>query len=138
MPSGTPEEGGDVWADRIELHVVLTDAELDDEAVAESSVLLREELADLDVDEVEPVAAGDAPAGAKGVELVAIGALVVKLVRSHHVLGQVVEALRDWVARNASQSVRIELDGDVLELTGASAAERKALIDTWVRRHGEP
>ncbi len=29
------------------------------------------------------------------------------------------------------------VDGDVLEVTGASGPEVKQLIDAWVQRHGE-
>ena len=124
-------------ADHIELQVVVTDAGQDPDAVAESAVQLRQELAELDVDAVEPATGGEVPEGAKGVELVALGALVVKLIRSRHLIGQVVEVVRDWATRNAAQSVRIELDGDVLEITEASVAERQAVIDTWVRRHDD-
>jgi hypothetical protein len=31
--------------------------------------------------------------------------------------------------------VRLELDGDVLELTGASDDERQRLVDAWIERH---
>jgi hypothetical protein len=31
--------------------------------------------------------------------------------------------------------VRIELDGDVLELTAASDEERERLVDAWIERH---
>jgi hypothetical protein len=75
--------------------------------------MLGEELTDFDVDEVANVASGDAPPGAKGVELLSLGALVVKLAGSTKLLGQVVEAVRDWLSRNDADSVRLEIGGDV-------------------------
>jgi hypothetical protein len=121
-------------ADRIELRVAL-DSSGDDEALAESADQLLQELSELDVDDVQPATAGDAPAGSKGIELVALGALIVKLARSGKVLGQVVSVVRDWMARNNANSVHLEIDGDVLEIKGISPDERKTLIDAWVQRH---
>ena len=124
-------------AAQLELRVALTGDGLDDDALADCAVRLGEELAELDVDAVEAAAAGDAPPGAKGVELMALGALVVKLAGSRKLLGQLVDAVRDWISRNDADSVRMEIDGDVLEIKGASAAERAVLIDSWVSRHAE-
>jgi hypothetical protein len=42
---------------------------------------LRARLLDLEVDPVEPLTAGEAPEGVKGVELLALGGLVVQVVR---------------------------------------------------------
>jgi HSP20 family molecular chaperone IbpA len=36
----------------------------------------------------------------------------------------------------APRTVRIEMDGGVLELTGASSAQQDALAELFVRRHG--
>lgn len=120
--------------DQIELRVALSGG-TDDDAVGEDTARLREELCDLDVDDVTEAVAGDAPPGSKGVELAVLGALVVRLVRSRELLHQVVEAVRDWLTRNDSQHVRLEIDGDVLDITGVSAEDRRALIDAWVARH---
>ena len=125
-------------ADVIQLQVVPGgDAPDDDEALAESVLALVDELADLDVDEVLPVAAGEAPEGSKGVELLALGGLLIKLGQSSRVLRQVVDAIRDWVGRTGARSVKMTVDGDVLEVTGASGADMKKLIDAWVQRHSE-
>ena len=125
-------------ADQLYVRVGLTASGLDDDALAECVSMLGAELSELDVDEVSGASEGDAPPGAKGVELLAVGALMVKLARSQKVLSRVVDVVRDWLTRNDADSVRMEIGGDVLEITGSvSAAERKALIDTWVQRHSQ-
>lgn len=125
-------------ANQIQVQVALAADGSDADALEECAGLLGDEIIELDVDAVESVTAGEAPPGAKGVELAVLGALVVKLARSQKLLGQVVEAVRDWLSRNNAHSVRMEIDGDVLELTGATESERRALVDAWVKRHGEP
>jgi hypothetical protein len=128
-----------VTADVIHLQVVLASGgESDNEAVAEGVLALGDELSELDVDEVEPVTAGDAPAGAKGIELLALGSLAVTLGHSSKVLREVVEAIRDWAHRTGTRNVKMTIDGDVLEIAGASTQDVKTLIDSWVKRHGEP
>jgi hypothetical protein len=129
-----------VAADVIHLQVVAAGdgAPDDEEALAESALALGDELADLDVEEVVPVTEGEAPDGAKGVELLALGGLLVKLGSSSRVLRQLVDAIHDWVGRSGARSVRVTADGDVLEVTGASSADVKQLIGAWVQRHSEP
>lgn len=121
--------------DEVEVRVAVAGAS--PETTTEGALLLRGELGQLDINDIADVPAGDAPPGAKGVELLALGAMVVKFARSSTLLRQMVDAVRDWVSRNDAQSVRLEIDGDVLEVTGASSADRRELIDLWVARHSD-
>jgi hypothetical protein len=107
----------------------------DSEEMAELARRLRTELLDLDVDAVVPMAAGDAPEGAKGVELLALGGLVVRFVLRQEVLSSIVDGVRSWLQRQSARSVKLTLDGDVLEITGASSAEQDRLVELWVARH---
>jgi hypothetical protein len=125
-------------ANQLEVRVTLSDGGLDDDTVAEQAAMLCQELAQLDVDEVGSVAEGVAPPGTKGIELLALGGLFVKFARSHKILSQVVDSVRDWLTRNEAESVRMTIDGDVLEITGATTDERRVLIESWVQRHSEP
>jgi len=34
--------------------------------------------------------------------------------------------------------VKLELDGDALELTGVSSRDQQRLIELWIERHAEP
>jgi hypothetical protein len=126
-----------VAAEQLAVRVALTDSSLDDDALAEMAEQLRTELAELDVDDVAPAVEGDAPPGTKAIDLLAIGALVVKFVSSRKVLTNVVEVVRDWMTRNGGGSIRLEVDGDVIELSSASADDRRVLIDSWIERHSQ-
>jgi hypothetical protein len=97
---------------------------------------LRTELLELDVDAVERPTRGPAPDGTRAIEALAVGALVVRLVRSPEALAALARTVRTWLGTRPERRVRIELDGDVLELTGASDAERERLVDAWIERHG--
>jgi hypothetical protein len=105
----------------------------DAEQVAEATLQLRRELLDLEVEAVELPSAGEPPPGTRGVELAALGALVVTAARSQ-LLGPVVAAVRAWLAGAPQRTVKVELDGDVLELTGVSSEEQRRLTDEWLRR----
>jgi hypothetical protein len=108
----------------------------DAEQVAEATLGLRRELLDLDVDAVELPPGGDPPPGTRAVELAALGALVVTVTQSG-LLTPVVAAVQSWLAGSQQQqrSVKLQLDGDVLELTGVSSTDQQRLVDEWLRRH---
>jgi len=107
----------------------------DTEEVAEATAQLRRELLDLDVDAVELPPAGEPPPGTRAVELAALGALVVTVAQSQ-LLASVVAAVRSWLAISPRRSIKLELGGDVLELTGVSSDQQRRLTDEWLRRHG--
>jgi hypothetical protein len=106
----------------------------DTEEVAEVTLQLRRELLDLDVEAVELSRAGEPPPGTRAVELAALGALVVTVGQSP-LLGPVVATVRSWLASAPQRSIKLELDGDTLELTGLSSNEQRRLVNEWLRRH---
>ena len=106
----------------------------DAEEVAEATAQLRRELLDLDVDAVELPPAGEPPPGSRAVDLAAIGALVVTVAQSP-LLASVLAAVRSWLAGSQRRRIKLELGGDVLELTGVSSDQQRRLIDEWLRRH---
>jgi hypothetical protein len=109
----------------------------DAEELAELTRRLRGQLLELDVDAVEPATGGEAPAGAKGVELLAIGGLVIQFAMKSEVLKSVVDATTAWLGRQQGRSVKLTLDGDTLEVTGVSSDEQRRLVDLWVARHAD-
>jgi hypothetical protein len=80
----------------------------------------------------ERTASGEpAPPGTRAVELAALGTVVVTLLQSD-VLAAVVSAVTAWLGNRRNRTVRLELDGDVLELTGVPTAEQRRLTDAWL------
>lgn len=108
------------------------------EDLGELTLQLREELLQLDVQRVDLVTLGAAPTGTKSGGALAAGALTVSLIQSSGVLAAVVEAVRAWVSRRGGRSVKLELDGEVLEVTGVSSREQGRLIQTFIDRHAGP
>ena len=117
--------------------VVDAGADSDAEELAELTRRLRGQLLELDVDAVEPATGGEAPAGSKGVELLAIGGLVIQFAMKSEVLKSVVDATTAWLGRQQGRSVKLTLDGDTLEVTGVSSDEQRRLVDLWVARHAD-
>lgn len=106
----------------------------DAEEVAQATMQLRREFLDLDVDAVEMPRAGEAPPGSRAVDLTALGALAVNIAESQ-LLTAVMAAIRSWLIASSRRSIRLELDGDVLDLKGVSSSEQRRLTDEWLDRH---
>jgi len=106
----------------------------DAEDVAQATLQLRRELLDLDVDAVEVPRAGEPPPGSRAVDVAALGALVVNIADSQLLAG-VVAAVRSWLAGSSRRSIKLQLGGDALELTGVSSSEQRRLTDEWLARH---
>ena len=110
-------------------------SEVDEEELERLARSLRAELLELDVDAVEPAAGDSVPENARAVEALMVGALIIRLAQTSDALSSLVRTVRGWIGSNGDRSVRLELDGDVLELTGASDDERQRLVDAWIERH---
>ena len=128
--------GGD-----IRLHLAEDGA--DDARLAELTRYLRSELLQLNVENVTALPGGQAPPGSRAFGLAEISGLLVTLGQSADGLRSVVSAITAWVSRGdgARRTVRLELDGDALELSHASAADQDRRIGLFVSRHsggGQP
>ena len=60
---------------------------------------------------------------------------MVSLVNASGVLASVVETIQSWVVGRGPRSVKLELDGDVLEVGGISSRRQDQLIKVWLDRH---
>ena len=119
-----------------EVRIGVTEQGSDDERLEELALLLRQELLSLDVESVEAYEEGDAPEGTRGALAAVAGVLSVSLVPSATAIGAVIGLVRNWLTRSGTQrSVKIELDGDVIELTGASTQVQQQLVDDWIKKH---
>jgi hypothetical protein len=97
---------------------------------------LRDELRALDVEDVTAVAGGPPPAGAKGGVAGSLTELLVTLSGGGGVIVTVLATLKDWLSRRTGgHKITVTIDGDTLELSSATPAEREELVETFVRRH---
>jgi hypothetical protein len=120
-----------------DLHLQLSEENADAERLAVLAGYLRADLLRLDVDDVRVVSAGAPPPGARGIGVAAVDALLIALSQSAQELRSVVSSVRDWLRRadEPSRTVRLELDGDVLELSQASMADQDRLVELFISRH---
>jgi len=106
--------------------------EADKEEQAQLAQRLRDNLLELDVDTVEQVRTGTAPAGAKGDPL-SLTTLAVTL--APMVLTEVMKALQGWLSRHDRASVSVEAGGEKIVVTGSPSKEQQQLIEAFVNRH---
>jgi hypothetical protein len=112
------------------LHIDLG-PEADKEEQTQLAQRLREDLLELDVDRVEQVRSGAAPAGAKG-EPIALATLAVTL--APIVLTELMKALQSWLSRHERASVSVESGGEKIVVTGSPSREQQRLIEAFVSR----
>ncbi len=122
-----------------ELGVHLSGDGGDAERLASLAGFLRQELLQLDVQDVTALRAGEPPLGARAFDVAAIGGLLISLSSSAQVRA-VISAVRNWLTRGEGvrRTVRPEIGGDALELSAATVADQDRLIDVFVRRHAAP
>jgi hypothetical protein len=129
-----PHAAGERQAD-LGVHIAVGDGDSKD--IDDATARLRRELLELEVERVERVPAGEPPSGARAFEVFALGSLAVTLVRNVDTLSAVVRAVRAWLARDQRRAVRLELDGDTLEVTGVSSEQQERLISAWLARNAD-
>jgi hypothetical protein len=101
----------------------------------ELTARLQRELSGLEVESVDRVSTGPAPDGARGIDLAAVGVLLVNLGKATPVLGQVVEVIQAWANRGPNRTVKLTIDGDTLEINGMSEKDQHVVIKDWMARH---
>lgn len=119
------------------LHILLTEEGAEAEDVARLTGYLRDELLELDVDDVTALPGGEAPPGARAVDIAQIGALMVALGSSANALSQVVTAVRSWLGRfhENRPSLRLEMDGDAIEVSTATDEQVTEAFRVFMQRH---
>ncbi|KOX06540.1 hypothetical protein ADK65_00735 [Streptomyces sp. NRRL B-1140] len=119
------------------MHILLTEEDAEAERVAELTGCLREELLDLDVDDVTRLPGGEPPPGARAVDVTQIGALLVTLGSSATALNQVANVIRSWMGRrhDTRPSLRLQMGEDVLEVSEATDDQVAEALEIFVARH---
>jgi hypothetical protein len=90
--------------------------------------LLRE-LGELDV-EVARAEAGPAPEGARAIDVLALGTLVLKVGAKAY--GPVARVLQGWLSRRSGRSIKLTLGADSIEISGGSDAYQRQMIETFL------
>jgi hypothetical protein len=110
------------------------DPRADDAEIEQRTLALREELLEIDVQDVRRPLSGPAPEGARAGEATLHGALIVTVARE--AIGAVVRAVAGWLSRGDSRTVRLQLGDDSIELTDVSAEDQRQLLHAFLARHG--
>lgn len=98
---------------------------------AQLSQRLRLEIRELDVDAVDWVRAGDAPAGAKG-DVATLGTLAVTLAPT--LITPLMGMLSSWLSRHERASVTVESGGQKLVVTGSPSAQQQQLVEAFIKQ----
>ena len=106
--------------------------ESDQEELAQLGQRLRRDIQELDVEAVEFVREGAAPAGAKGDPLT-MASLAVTL--APIVLKPLFDMLQNWTARHNNSTVTIEMGSDKLTMTGSPSKDQLAVIQAVLQKH---
>jgi hypothetical protein len=116
--------------------VLLTaDQEADAQEIAQLLERLRTEVAEHEYDLVADPAVAPAPGGAKAVDPASVNSFLIALAASGGVLTSLIGVLQGWLLRSSARMLVVEIDGDRLELVGATSAERRQLTNAWLSRH---
>jgi hypothetical protein len=106
--------------------------DVDQEELAQLTAQLRRWLLDgLDVGYVRTAPSdGDVPEGAKPGELITVGALALSLAPA--VLRPVLHLVETWMQNRPVRTVKVDVDGRVLELGRASPEQQQRLIEAFL------
>lgn len=120
-----------------ELRLFISEEGADAERLDALSRYLRADLVELEVDDVASLPAGPAPVGSRSGAVASVGALLVSIGSAAGGLASVIVAITGWLGRGqaAPRTVRLELDGDVLELAQPSPADQERLVGLFLSRH---
>ncbi len=122
----------------MDLRLHLSEHGADPQRLDQVTGYLRQELLALDVDSVSALRLGPPPAGSRALDPAAVGALLVTLSQSTTAVQTILAAVRGWLGRGGpavQRSVRVEIDGDVLELADATGEEQDRLVALFLSRH---
>jgi hypothetical protein len=120
--------------------IVLQVSETDADALRldDLSRSLRAELLEVDATRVVPLETGPAPEGTRAGLAAAAGALLVTVQPQVAAVVKVVSLVRAWLLRGGGERrIRLEVDGDVIELTGATSELQERLVNEWIARRGD-
>jgi hypothetical protein len=110
---------------------IITDG--DDADLERLEINLRRELYLLDEVTIEPVTSGEVPEGARALEAIAIGQLLVKF--GPDALKLLSTTVRAWLQRSSARSVELTINGDSIKLGKASSDDQERLLALFISNH---
>jgi len=116
------------------VHVEINVAHADDQALDHVVRQLRNELLNLDVN-VSSVSDGPAPPDTKGLDLTAVGQLLVQVGSAATALTSLVKVVQSWLGRKSGGSVKLTIAGDSIEIVGDTSEDQHRLIEQWIDTH---
>jgi hypothetical protein len=120
--------------DTLDFHITIESPETDIQEMEQLTLELRQELLDLNVENVDLIRERDIPDRAKAIEPISWGALLVKLASSVGILTMLIKTLECWLKRHQTSSITIEYEGNKLSVNGfIQPEERQRLIDNWIK-----
>ena len=126
--------------DQVLLELYETSDDRTPEEIEDRTQGLRRELLDLEeVGSVGRASAGEAPPGARAVDVAALGALIVGVEPTITALSRVVSVVRDWLSHRGGPqggTVKITVNGQSLELSAATAEQQHDLVDQFIQTVG--
>jgi hypothetical protein len=95
---------------------------------------LRAEILEVDeVDRVEQASAGPAPEGSKGLDVAAVGALVVGVTPGVQAVVKVIEVVRSWLANRSPSTPPLQMTiGDKTIIVRADKKQQDVLVAAFV------
>ena len=109
----------------------------DDERTDLVTSHLREALKEVDIEDIVRMPGGPPPPNTRGLDIAAIGALLVTVAGIGTSLNDIITVVRGWLtAGRAGRIVKITIDGDTLELTDATLADQERLVALFTEKHG--
>ena len=114
---------------------IQTEGGVDPEYLAKLTQQLRNDLLELDVEDVALSSAEKVPEGSKSGDAVTWAQLIITLAASGGVFTTLIGLLQAWVTRYERHTLTLEIDGDKLEITGISTEEQERLTNEWMSRH---
>lgn len=98
------------------------------------TMALRAEILEVDeVDRVEQASAGPAPEGSKGLDVAAIGALVVGVTPGVQAVAKVIEVVRSWLANRSPSTPPLQMTiGDKSITVVADKKQQDVLVAAFV------
>jgi membrane-associated two-gene conflict system component 1 (EACC1) len=120
---------------RLEIRLGLDD-DADAAELADAASRLRRELLRLPVTDVRLASTESPPPGARGVEAVEAGALLVALAQTPSLVSSVGQAVSAWITSRHGRSAVVQLGEDRIELSGVSHDDQQRMLELFERAHG--